>query len=131
MQESQVRNHIRKLYGDRVFWHEQSKGSSHGFPDTSIEFNSILVPVELKVANITNLTLNDEPHTIFRPSQFAVFHQFRTLNITAFAIFGHKGPPLKPTHPAFAFCKTADILEAHSSGKRSKLVSAEAGLSFT
>ena len=131
MQETTVRNHIRKLYGDRVFWHEQSKGSSHGFPDTSIEFNSILIPVELNVANITGLILQDPIHNIFRPSQLAIYHQFHTLNITAFAIFGHKGPPLPEAHPEFAFCKTAALLEARINGGKPKVVNALSGLSFT
>lgn len=94
--EGDVRDWVTKEFGERVFWIEQSSGSTVGFPDCLIAVGrNILVPLELKydasLGSADNIEL-DAGHAMWAPkiraNQVACMRRLRGRAILSLVVVG-------------------------------------------
>jgi hypothetical protein len=96
MRESSVRKQLKSWFGDHLYWVEQARGSTNGFPDTILAIAPlILAPIELKVATFgPDQHIKERLTDIYRPDQLGIHRRLSTQNQLAFTIFGQKATNL-------------------------------------
>ena len=94
--ETDVRRWLKQQFKDRVYWVEQARGGTNGFPDALVVLDcegAFLVPVELKCSEVS-----DEGFwaPTLRPMQRLFGRSVVKNGIIAFVVIGGKG-----THQAW------------------------------